>query len=279
MAPEMNSVISVRRPKLDFDRPIDRFYLDENPVKTHIFNALNLLFPDGERFFVKSVHDHAKDLKDPALLRDVRGFAGQEGHHAREHERFFAVLKQQQYDLSPVQEHFDPVVKLGKRLPRWLRLSITAGAEHYTATLAALLLEHDMLGSCDPTMRDLIEWHAVEEIEHKHVAYDVLVQCYPKTSYPLRLLGFALATLVISSFTLLGLRTFLKQDGRARRLTREQYTDALKTLRTGKELAFRHSLRRSLLKYLVPGFHPSQQDDRSLLERFVPLITQRAVTE
>lgn len=271
--------IVVRKPQLDFDRPIARYYLDGNPIKTHIFNALNLLFPDGERFFVKSVHDHAKDVTDPALLRDVRAFAGQEGHHAREHERFFAVLEQHEYKLHPVLKPFKRLAKGAKDLPRWVRLSITAGAEHYTATLAALLLEHDMLGACDKTMRDLIEWHAFEEIEHKHVAYDVLVQCYPKTSYPLRMLGFFLATLVISGFTLLGLRVLLTQDGRARRLRRAEYEDARKVLGTGKELEFRRALRRSLLKYLAPGFHPNQQDDRPLLDRFLPIISQRTLTQ
>ena len=50
-------------------------------------------------------------------------------------------------------------------MPRSLRLAITAGAEHYTATMAALLLESGMLEDCDPTMRSLMTWHALEEIE------------------------------------------------------------------------------------------------------------------
>ena len=71
---EAPASITVRKPRLDFGGDIPRFYLDDNPIKTHIFNALNLLFPDGERFFVKSVHDHAADIDDPrawALDSDV----------------------------------------------------------------------------------------------------------------------------------------------------------------------------------------------------------------
>ena len=157
------TAILVRKPRLDFSQPIDRFYLGGNPVKTHIFNALNLLFPDGERFFVKSVHDHAKDIADPQLQRDVRAFAGQEGQHAHQHERFFDVLAQQGYSFERLLDRFQKLARWSKRVPRSLRLSITAGAEHYTATMAALLLESNMLDESNATMRDLKHCRAREE--------------------------------------------------------------------------------------------------------------------
>jgi predicted metal-dependent hydrolase len=266
------AAIAVRKPALDFEQPIARFYFAGNPIKTHVFNALNLLFPDGERFFVKSVHDHEKDVHDPALLRDMKAFAGQEGQHAYQHERFFAVLEQQGYRFALLLEQFRGLARWSRVLPRSLRLSITAGAEHYTATMAALLLEHDMLEGCDPTLRDLIMWHAVEEIEHKHVAYDVLVKVYRFSSYPLRIVGFIAASAVIALYTGIGLRLLLRQDGRARRLSRAQFDAARRALAEGKELSFRRSLRRALARYLMPGFHPNQKDDRALLTRYVPLI-------
>lgn len=270
--------IQVRRPRLEFDASIDRFYLDGNAVKTHIFNALNLLFPDGERFFVKSVHDHLRDITDPRLAREIRAFAGQEGQHARQHERFFVVLEQQGYRLGPMLRPFRKLVRASRYLPRGLRLAITAGAEHYTATMAALLLEHDMLGNCDATIRDLMEWHAVEEIEHKHVAYDVLTTVY-RRNYPLRIFGFVVATLLITGLTGAGLRMLLRQDGRARRLSRAEYERARRGLAHENELSFRRKLRRALLRYLAPGFHPNQKDDRPLLERFVPRIAERLVAK
>jgi uncharacterized protein len=271
-----DAAILVRKPRLDFSRSIDRFYLGGNPVKTHIFNALNLLFPDGERFFVKSVHDHAQDVADSQLLRDVRAFAGQEGQHAHQHERFFENLAQQGYSFERLLDRFQKLARWSKNVPRPIRLAITAGAEHYTATMAAGLLESGILDECDPTMRNLMTWHALEEIEHKHVAYDVLVACYPKTSYPLRQIGFIAATAVIASFTFAGLRMLLIQDGKRGRLSRAQFQAARAELNRGRELRFRRKLRGALLKYLVPGFHPSQQDDRAVLERFTPEVAQIA---
>jgi predicted metal-dependent hydrolase len=263
--------ITVRIPDLDFDRPIDRYYLGGNPIKTHLFNALNLLFPDGERFFVKSVHDHLKLVQDPALREDIRAFAGQEGQHANQHERFFAILAQQGYRVDKVLKPFHELAVWSRRVPRALRLSITAGAEHYTASMAALVLEHDMVADCDPTLRNLITWHALEEIEHKHVAYDVLAAVYPR-NYPLRILGFVLATLLIIGLTAAGVRLFLAQDRRARRTTGAELGAAREALRHGKDRRFQRDMRRALATYLRPGFHPNQQDDRPLLARFVPEI-------
>jgi predicted metal-dependent hydrolase len=269
-----DTTILVRKPKLDFSQSIDRFYLGDNAVKTHIFNALNLLFPDGERFFVKSVHDHTKQLSDPQLVRDARAFAGQEGQHAHQHERFFENLAQQGYSFERLLDRFQRLARWSKNVPRSIRLAITAGAEHYTATMAAGLLESGILDECHPTMRDLMTWHALEEIEHKHVAYDVLVACYPKTSYPLRMIGFIAASVVIAGFTFAGLRMLLVQDGKRGRLTRAKFEADRKKLNEGRELRFRKKLRVALLKYLMPGFHPSQQDDREVLERFTPQVAQ-----
>ena len=270
--------IPVRKPRLDFNRPIERFYIDGNPVTTHFFNALNLLFPDGERFFVKSVHDHARELADPTLLREIRAFAGQEGQHANQHERFFAVLQAQGYDLQPLLGPFRKLARFSRYLPRALRLSITAGAEHYTASMASLVFEHDMVRDCDPTMRDLIMWHALEEIEHKHVAYDVFVTLYPH-SYLLRVLGFVIATLVIALFAVPGTRMLLLQDGRAKRLSLADYGAARAALRQGKTARFTKAMRASLLRYFVPNFHPNQQDDGPLLAHFAPLISQAVAGE
>jgi predicted metal-dependent hydrolase len=255
--------IIVRKPHIDFSAEIDRFYIGANPIKTHVFNALNLLFPDGERFFVRAVHDHVADIHDPDLLRDIRAFAGQEGQHAREHERFFEVLARQGYRYEDVLGHFQALARWSSRMPRALRLSLTAGAEHYTATIASLLLEGNLLEGCPIAMRKLITWHAFEEIEHKHVAYDVLITCYPRTSYPLRVLGFTITSAVISTYTLVGLRALIAQDWQSARLSPERYEAAQAELRHAGARRFRRALRWAALRYLVPGFHPSRENNLS----------------
>lgn len=264
--------IPVRKPKLDFAQPIERYYLGGSPIRSHIFNALNLLFPEGERFFVRSVHEHAHLIDDAVLLREIRAFAGQEGQHAHQHERFFEVLEAQGYKLSPVMRPFGKLVRFSKRIPRSVRLAMTAGAEHYTASMASELLDLDMLNETDPVMRKLITWHALEEIEHKHVAYDVLMKVYPN-NYPLRILGFVMTTALIFGFATAGLRMFVRQDYRAGRLTLEQIKAARAAAFAGpKEAAYRSNVNKALLRYFVPGFHPNQHDDGPLLRRMQPQV-------
>ena len=54
-------------------------------------------------------------------------------------------------------------------------LAATAALEHFTATLAELVLydeeTRDSFG--DPAVRNIFLWHALEESEHKAVAFDV----------------------------------------------------------------------------------------------------------
>src|SRR4029079_15061731 len=62
-----------------------------------------------------------------------------------------------------------------KLLPPISNLALTAALEHFTATLAELLLTDEdaraMFG--EPAARDLFVWHALEESEHKAGAFDV----------------------------------------------------------------------------------------------------------
>lgn len=269
-----SQTISVRKPALDFTSNIERFYFDGDPVKTYIFNALNLLFPEGERYFVKSVHRYSKDITDPVLLREMREFAGQEGQHAHQHERFFVVMKEQGYRTERFLELFGKSCRgSSKRVPRWLNLAITAGSEHYTAIMAAAVLESGLLEDCHPTMRDLITWHAVEEIEHKHVAYDVFIKMHPY-NYLLRILGFIVSTMSISVHAAFCFLMLLRQDRVAGRVTSEQLNEGRRKLFRGRELRFLKLVLRSIIKYYAPGFHPSQQDDSALLKRYAPQIPQ-----
>ena len=59
-------------------------------------------------------------------------------------------------------------------MPAKLRLAYTAALEHYTATIAEALLSKPeaqaLLG--DTEVRSILLWHALEESEHKAVAFD-----------------------------------------------------------------------------------------------------------
>jgi predicted metal-dependent hydrolase len=256
--------IVVRKISFPFDAEIPRHWFGGNPVQTHVFNGLNLVFPDGERFFVRAVQDHMDEIRDAKLRQEVKAFFAQEGRHAHEHERYFATMRAQGYEIDAFLRRFHNFVKTTSRfLPAAFRLAVTAGAEHYTATLGAFALANPRMDEAHPTMRKLIRWHAVEEIEHKAVAFDVLRETHP--SYALRIAGFLFATLVLLAWAAAGTRMLLRQDG----VTAAERRAMLKALDKRDRGAMRKAIHKGFLAYLRRDFHPEQCDDRALLDRSI----------
>lgn len=173
--------LEVRTPRVSFD-DVPRHWLAGSAAATHIANGANLLFPAGERFFVRAVRHYLPELeKDPAraeLSARVRGFFGQEGRHAQAHERFFDRLRAQGYPIDDFLARYEKVAYglIERASPPALRLATTVALEHFTAILAEDAIGGGAAGLAfaHPAVRQLLEWHALEEIEHKAVAFDVL---------------------------------------------------------------------------------------------------------
>ncbi|MDJ0786332.1 MAG: metal-dependent hydrolase [Myxococcota bacterium] len=249
--------IPVRRVRLPFDESIPRDWLAGNLLETHVFNGLNLVFPDGERFFIRSVHDHLEYVTDPELRAQVRAFAGQEANHAHEHERYFEILRAQGYRFETFLRRFRRFLRIVDRiLPKSLRIAITAGAEHWTATLGALALDDPFMDDAHPTMRKLILWHAAEEVEHKAVAYDVMQAA--GIGWFTRVLGYGLATISLFAWSGFATRMLLRQDGVDREKLAALRRHAHEHGRTGQPPP---RIGRAIRAYLKPGFHPDQVDD------------------
>jgi hypothetical protein len=259
LAPGSRHPIPIRNPRLGFDASIPRHWLAGLAPATHFFNGMNLVFPDGERFFIRAVRDCLPGVADETLRAQVQGFAGQEGRHAHEHQRYFDVLRAQGYEIDGFLRRFGRFCEWTNRwLPAPLRLAMTAGAEHYTATFGAHALEAPLLRSAHPVMQRLIVWHATEEIEHKAVAFDVLRAAHP--SYALRMLGFLLATLSLFGWAIAGARMLLRQDGIPGRVLRQQGREIRR--QDGGRLP--RMLWAGIRRYLRPSFHPNQSDELAL---------------
>jgi hypothetical protein len=259
LSPGSRHAIPIRNPRLAFEAGIPRHWLGGFVPATHFFNGMNLVFPDGERFFIRAVRACAGGVRDPRLLEQVQSFAGQEGRHAHEHQRYFEVLRGQGYEIDRFLGRFARFCAgLTRRLPAPLQLAMTAGAEHYTAIFGAYALDDALIREAHPVMRRLIVWHAAEEIEHKAVAYDVLRATHP--GYALRLAGFLLATLALFGWTLSGARMLVRQDRVPPRELRRQHRE----LRRRDAGRLPRMLLAGVARYLRPGFHPNQSDELAL---------------
>jgi predicted metal-dependent hydrolase len=158
---------------------LPRHYMSGDLVMSHVVTNLSAMFPEGEDFFVRSVRHYRDRISDPELKKRVAGFIGQEAMHGREHRTFNERLGELGYPTRLVDRSVKRVLGLGERvLPKSVQLAITAALEHYTATLAEVLLTdpeaREMMGVDE--VRSLFLWHALEESEHKSVAYDVYQQ-------------------------------------------------------------------------------------------------------
>jgi predicted metal-dependent hydrolase len=259
--------VPVRKPSFQFDKSIPNHWIDDNVFATHVFNGLNLVFPDGERFFIQAVRDRLRDDLEPALREQVKGFVGQEARHAHEHERYFDTLRTQGYRIDTFLGHFRRFIRVSTRwLPAPLRLAMTAGAEHWTATLGAAALRPGVMTNLDPTMERLILWHALEEIEHKNVAFDVLQATHP--SHLLRVTGYVIATLLLFGWTGFATRMLLRQE----RLSRTEIATERRRMRAQAQPAVLRTVRQSALAYFRRDFHPSQIDDLPLAHSRLPDI-------
>ncbi len=173
-----NRKVPTRR--MDFEesmRGLPRhFAADEDLIASHLTAALSSVFPDGEDYFVRSVRHYRDQITDPALKRQVAGFIGQESVHGREHRVFNDRLAELGYPTKLYERLTKAGLKVRERLaPAKANLAATAALEHFTATLAELVLSDEeirRLFGADP-VRDLFVWHALEESEHKAVAFDV----------------------------------------------------------------------------------------------------------
>lgn len=167
--------IPKRDVQFDFSKVNLRHWHPDGTLLSHYFNVQSLLFPQGERFFIRSVRHFREQIRDPLLQQQVAGFIAQEAMHGREHEAYNAALAGIGYPVGKMERWVSRLLWLAeKAMTSKERLAMTVALEHLTAIGAADLLEDErLLAGADPEMARLWRWHAMEETEHKAVAFDV----------------------------------------------------------------------------------------------------------
>jgi predicted metal-dependent hydrolase len=259
--------IQTRRISLDesFQDVPRHFARDGDLMLSHLAAALSAVFPDGEDFFVRSVRRFRDEITDPELKRQVAGFIGQEAMHGREHRVFNQRLDELGYPTKRVEWITKRGLAIRERaLSAKSNLAVTAALEHFTATLAELVLSseetRDLFGH--QAVRDLFVWHALEESEHKAVAFDVYqavggTERMRVMTMNLFRYGFVLAMAAQMIVSLLGDRATYR-PGNLRRSWR--------TFRRSPVLS--KEIWIQLRDYNRPDFHPDDSDTNELVERW-----------
>ncbi|SMG00047.1 metal-dependent hydrolase [Burkholderia singularis] len=230
-------------------------------ANTHYFNALSLMFPAGERFFIDAVRHYRDQIQDPELLKQVQGFIGQEAMHSREHVEFNDIAEAAGYPAHRLDRAFWAFAGLmTKWLPAPIRLALTIAFEHYTAIMTDLLLSdfERFHGSVD-AYANMWLWHSMEETEHKAVAFEVwnaVIKPGPMR-YLMRTGSMLLTSIVFWGTNLLFHLAFMK----AHRRMYGNVPGKLAFLRFFVKGIAR--LAPKTLAYFKPGFHPWSHDNRA----------------
>lgn len=265
------AVIKPRKMDFKFDESIPTYWFNDDVFKTLLLTAQSCTFPEGERFFINAVRQYQDKLQDPVLRKQVSGFIGQEAHHGNEHTALNAFMEKRGFPTEKVQGFVKQGLGLRKKyMSPQRQLAMTCALEHFTAMLAEQVLENPkFFKGMDERVLALWMWHAVEESEHKAVAYDVYQD--QVSSYWVRASQMVFTTLEFSLFSTLHMRSLVKAS--PRKMTRKERLEGLRFL-FGKGGLVRELVPR-YLAYFRRDFHPDDVDSVASREQALAWLSQK----
>ncbi|MEZ5710470.1 MAG: metal-dependent hydrolase [Blastomonas sp.] len=242
-----------------------RWWLGNDPIATAFYNALSVTFPKGEAFFIESVKEFREGTPE-RLNAEIRAFVKQEVNHSREHIAFNRRVVEAGYDVTGLEAKVDESLALTRDRPKIANLASTMALEHFTAIIAQQLLANPKhLDKADPESQALWRWHAMEEIEHKGVAYDTWLHATRDWSrwqrWKVKSLVMLLVTKEFTKKRAQGMAELLRQDG----LTGPKIWARLFWYAFGAPGMARKIIG-PWFSYFMPGFHPWKHDDRHLIQ-------------
>ena len=260
-----NVPITKRNPQLDLAEALKVDWMNNHQFATAWFNAMSITFPLGEQFFINSVRHYRDRITDPKLKQEMKDFYSQEAVHLREHQRYNELLcAQRGYDLEELEK---PLRKrmawVKKNIPPRDQLAGTVAVEHMTAVLAERALgTADLFKGAHPAMAKLWKWHAVEEMEHKAVAFDVY-RAIGGTE-KMRRAAMRRSTFFLTWDILHGVRHILRRDGVLWNL--KVWASGFVFL-FGKQGALRGTWQ-PYKDFFAEDFHPWAHDTQELIENW-----------
>jgi len=262
----LGASVNIPPRRLDFAFSPDekRYWYKDSAFLTTFWATLSALFPEGESFFVESVRRYRDQITDPVLKAQISGFIGQEAMHTKEHQALNDAIRQQGFPIDKLDRDVGKLLRFVQRTaPQPVQLAVTVALEHYTAILAEqLLTESEHSEAVAPKFRELWQWHALEENEHKTVAFDVLKQI--DNSYGLRA-----GTMIPVTAIFFGVVFVFHLRMLAAEKALFNFGDNLRGMNYlfGRKGLFTR-LAPKFLDYFKPSFHPLDHDTRALLDEW-----------
>ena len=251
--------IKPRAVSIEFPAETAKFWYADSPFISHFFDAFSTTLPVGEDLFIYALRQVRDQIDDSVLQKQISAFIGQEAFHSREHAKYNQLMKRWGYDIDGMDRSMARSTRIIRSgLGPLQALAVTLSCEHLTAILSAAILRGDFMQDADANVKYLWQWHAVEEIEHKAVAWDV----YERVggSYGIRVMWMNFAILLIGVRVSARILHMLRKDGLL--FNSRVWKQGLAFL-FGRKGLFR-VLRRDFADFYRRDFHPWQHDTRPL---------------
>ncbi len=198
-------------------------WIPGDPYGSHAVTSLNLFVPAAERWFCRLLADALEFVRDEVIREEIIGFIGQEAVHASTHEQLLHdYLLGHGIDPADYLNQLDWVVglydqRVSDATPRNRRKALASGthmlcgAEHFTGVLGHWALNNswDDLGA-NPTLSDFYRWHGAEEVEHRHVSYNVAK--YFGMDYFAQAVSGVLVTFAVFAMVFRGTKFLVRED-------------------------------------------------------------------
>lgn len=155
---------------------IEKYWFDNNPSLTHFMSALSVLFPEGERYFMKTMNAYRNELSDETL-NELNTFCRQEANHGRMHTMMNNRLESliDSNTLNHLEHRTKRILELpSKLLNKKQQLAVTICLEHITGVMGDQLLRRDDITSMmESDMKIGWMYHGTEELDHCDVSFNI----------------------------------------------------------------------------------------------------------
>ncbi|KZX86468.1 hypothetical protein A3715_00025 [Oleiphilus sp. HI0009] len=172
--------VTPRAIEFDFSDLTDLLFFDNNRLKTSFILGLSAAIPHAEDLIIEKMRLYRDRITDAELLDDMRGIIGQEAHHSRVHAAFNNKAKELGSDVPGITEITNNRMRksIGK-LSEKEQLALAVCYEHITALFGNVFAKNpEVLEGLKGSAHELMSWHAMEEIEHKSVCFDVYMAIF-----------------------------------------------------------------------------------------------------
>jgi uncharacterized protein len=272
------SSLPIRKLNVDLSQGFDRHWFktaeaEGDAFRTAYYNAMSMTFPAGEQLFIDSVKRVQPKLpstpENAAMHETIRDFCAQEATHRHVHAQYNKQLERQGLK-NHVEARIWARYKRYEHIHALHHLGITAANEHYTAVMSDALLRNPAYcaGMIEP-MRQVWRWHAMEETEHKAVAYDLYKAAGGNPKRHKSYFVFAMLTLLTD--VMRQTANNLWHDGTLFKPTTWINATQFFFGRPSKGGGWVWQTAKPLMDYFRNDFHPNQHDNRDIAQSYAQL--------